>query len=98
MALIDHHFTLFQLIDVSDDGYLSLMDDGGNTRDDLKIPEGDLGEEIKKANEDSKDILVRGKIDCCIEKSPRLALSLPVHCPVRLRRRGCHRHQGQHRR
>ena len=48
----------FQLLDVSDDGYLSLMDDGGNTRDDLKVPEGDIGEEIKSSMEDGKDILV----------------------------------------
>merc|ERR1712014_316856 len=42
----------FQLLDVSDDGYLSLMDDGGNTRDDLKVPEGDIGEEIKSSMEE----------------------------------------------
>ena len=48
----------FQLLDVSDDGYLSLMDDGGNTRDDLKVPEGDIGEEIKSSMEEGKDILV----------------------------------------
>jgi len=47
----------FQLLDVSDDGYLSLMDDGGNTRDDLKVPEGDIGEEIKSSMEEGKDIL-----------------------------------------
>ena len=50
---------LLQLLDVSDDGYLSLMDDGGNTRDDLKNPDGELGEEIKGAIGDGKDILVR---------------------------------------
>ena len=48
----------FQLLDVSDDGYLSLMDDGGNTRDDLKVPEGDIGEEIKSSMDEGKDILV----------------------------------------
>jgi len=47
----------FQLLDVSDDGFLSLMDDAGNTRDDLKLPEGDIGEEIKSAIDDGKDIL-----------------------------------------
>lgn len=48
----------YQLLDVSDDGYLSLMDDSGNTRDDLKTPEGDLGDEITNAINDAKDILV----------------------------------------
>ncbi len=33
------------------------MDDAGNTRDDLKTPDGDLGEEIKSAINDGKDIL-----------------------------------------
>lgn len=47
----------FQLLDVSDDGYLSLMDDAGNTRDDLKVPEGDIGDEIKSSIDDGKDIL-----------------------------------------
>ena len=50
--------TFLQLLDVSDDGYLSLMDDGGNTRDDLKNPDGELGDEIKGAISDGKDILV----------------------------------------
>ncbi len=35
------------------------MDDGGNTRDDLKVPEGDLGNEIRSSVDDGKDILVR---------------------------------------
>ncbi len=47
----------FQLIGM-DDGFLSLMDDSGETREDLKIPEGDLGEEIKKAIDEERDILV----------------------------------------
>ncbi|XP_078796984.1 eukaryotic translation initiation factor 5A-1 isoform X1 [Oryzias latipes] len=37
----------YQAIDVSD-GFLSLMDDNGETREDLKVPEGDLGKEIIK--------------------------------------------------
>jgi len=47
----------FQLLDVSDDGYLSLMDDGGNTRDDLKIPDGDIGDEIRSSVDDGRDII-----------------------------------------
>ena len=52
----------YQLLDVSDDGYLSLMDISastfGNIRDDLKNPDGELGDEIKGAISDGKDILV----------------------------------------
>merc|ERR1712183_196988 len=46
----------FQLLDV-DDGFLSLMDDGGNTRDDLKVPEGEIGEEITNAIAEGRDIM-----------------------------------------
>ncbi len=48
----------YQLLDCSDDGYLSLMDDTGETREDLKIPENDIGEECKNAIADGRDILV----------------------------------------
>ena len=46
-----------QLIGVEDD-FLSLMDDGGETREDLKIPEGEVGEQIKSAQENDQEILV----------------------------------------
>lgn len=36
-----------QLIDISDDGFLSLMAESGETRDDLKLPEGEVGDEIR---------------------------------------------------
>merc|ERR1739844_408443 len=58
----------YQLLDVSDDGYLSLMDDAGNTRDDLKNPDGDVGEEIKGAIGDGKDILCT-VLSACGEES-----------------------------
>ncbi|KAL1985584.1 hypothetical protein VTN96DRAFT_7564 [Rasamsonia emersonii] len=45
----------YQLLDVTDDGYLSLMDDSGNTKDDVKLPEGEVGERIKKMYEEGKD-------------------------------------------
>jgi len=38
----------FQLIDVSDDGFATLMNDKGDTRDDLKLPEGELGTKIRE--------------------------------------------------
>ncbi|KAL4961298.1 Eukaryotic translation initiation factor eIF-5A [Aspergillus stella-maris] len=46
----------YQLLDVSEDGFLSLMDDNGNTKDDVKVPEGDVGDRINKMfTEDGKD-------------------------------------------
>merc|ERR1711879_115283 len=46
----------YQLCDIDDD-YLSLMDDGGDMREDLKVPDGDVGEEIKSALADGREIL-----------------------------------------
>ena len=37
----------FQL-DVSEDGFLSLMAENGDTKDDVKVPEGEVGEKIEK--------------------------------------------------
>merc|ERR1712098_538709 len=47
----------YQLLAV-DDGFLSLLDDNGDTRDDLKCPEGDIGTEIMTAMENDRDLLV----------------------------------------
>lgn len=49
-----------QLLSINDDGYVSLMDlDTCDTKDDLKLPEADLGEQIKQAFEkDENGILV----------------------------------------
>ena len=41
---------------MTDDGFLSLMSDDGSTKDDVKLPEGDVGDKIKKLFvEESKD-------------------------------------------
>ncbi|ATY60278.1 Translation elongation factor, IF5A [Cordyceps militaris CM01] len=46
----------YQLLDVSDDGFLSLMNDDGDTKDDVKMPDGEVGEKIKKLfTEEEKD-------------------------------------------
>lgn len=44
-------------IDV-DDGFLNLMTQDGTTKDDVKVPEGELGDGITKDFEDGKDLLV----------------------------------------
>ncbi|EXF78428.1 eukaryotic translation initiation factor 5A [Colletotrichum paranaense] len=38
----------FQLIDISDDGFLSLMNDDGDLKDDVRLPDGEIGEKINK--------------------------------------------------
>ncbi|KAE8163481.1 translation protein SH3-like domain-containing protein [Aspergillus tamarii] len=51
--------TEYQLLDITDDDFLSLMTDNGDTKDDVKVPEGDLGDRIKKMfNEEAKDVNV----------------------------------------
>ncbi|KAF3289854.1 Eukaryotic translation initiation factor 5A [Orbilia oligospora] len=47
----------YQLIDI-DDGYLNLMTSDGNPKDDVKLPEGDLGKEIQTAFDEGRDLIV----------------------------------------
>lgn len=48
---------LSQLIGIQE-GYLSLLQDSGELREDLKIPEGDLGKEIESKYDAGEEILV----------------------------------------
>eukprot|EP00794_Sanderia_malayensis_P015210 gene15210-16781_t len=47
----------FQLLDI-DDGFLSMMDDGGDTKDDCKLPDSDVGKEIKQRFDNGEQVLV----------------------------------------
>jgi translation initiation factor 5A len=48
--------TKYSQLDVSDDGFLSLMADDGETKDDVKVPDGEVGEKIDKLfTTDEKD-------------------------------------------
>lgn len=67
-------FPLFQLIGIQD-GYLSLLQDSGEVREDLKIPEGDLGKEIELKHEAGEEILV--------STFTLLSFSAVVFCPQR---------------
>lgn len=49
----------YTLIDLSDDGFLSLMDEGGEVRDDIKLPpKEDLAEEIQSKFDEGKELLI----------------------------------------
>lgn len=49
----------YTCMDVSDDGFLMLMDDAGTTRDDLKMPESDeLKTQIKEQLDKQEEFLV----------------------------------------
>jgi len=47
----------YQLVNI-DDGYLNLMSQDGISKDDVKLPEGDLGKTIEGDFEAGKDLLV----------------------------------------
>ena len=49
-----------QLLNITD-GFMSLMFENGDLREDLRLPEGDLGKEIQSKFENSDDFLV----SCC---------------------------------
>ncbi|KAI9789191.1 MAG: Eukaryotic translation initiation factor 5A [Peltula sp. TS41687] len=48
----------YQLLDISDDGYLSLMSDDGDTKDDVKTPTAEIGEKISRLFGEGKDLNV----------------------------------------
>lgn len=48
----------YQVVDITDDGFCSLLTDSGDTKDDLKLPEGELGEKIRKEFDEGKEVLV----------------------------------------
>ena len=47
----------YQLLDI-DDGFLSLMNMDGDTKDDVKAPEGELGDSLQTAFDEGKDLMV----------------------------------------
>lgn len=47
----------YQLLDI-DDGYLNLMNNDGETKDDVKAPEGEVGEKLQSEFDEGKDLLV----------------------------------------
>ncbi|XP_069753704.1 eukaryotic translation initiation factor 5A-1 [Narcine bancroftii] len=47
----------YQLIGITD-GYLSLMMDNGEVREDLKLAEGDLGKEIQQKYDAGEDLMI----------------------------------------
>ncbi|POS85523.1 eukaryotic translation initiation factor 5A [Erysiphe pulchra] len=48
----------YQMLDISDDGFLSLMSEDGDLKDDVKAPDGEVGEKIKKLVVQEKEINV----------------------------------------
>ncbi|KAF8627588.1 hypothetical protein AX17_006161 [Amanita inopinata Kibby_2008] len=49
--------TEYQLVNI-DDGFLNLMTQDGTPKDDVKVPEADIGGDIQSGFDDGKDLLV----------------------------------------
>lgn len=47
----------FQLLDI-DDGYLSLMNNDGDMKEDVRAPEGELGDKLQSDFDDGKELIV----------------------------------------
>jgi hypothetical protein len=61
-------------------GFLNLIDSDANSKDDVKVPDSDLGREIEKAFEDGKDLLVT-IVAAMGRSSSSLYRTLPGHQP-----------------
>ncbi|CAG8482072.1 8990_t:CDS:2 [Paraglomus brasilianum] len=49
--------TEYSLLNI-DDGFLSLMNSDGSTKDDVRLPEGELGEKINADFDEGKELLI----------------------------------------
>lgn len=48
----------YTFMDIQEDGYVSLMDEASNIRDDLSLPEDTIGREIEQTFNDGKELIV----------------------------------------
>lgn len=70
----------YQLTDISDDGFLTLMTDGGDLREDLKLPDGELGGQLRAEFDSGKELLVSNETTLRQLSSPNHPLNpSPVH-------------------
>jgi translation initiation factor 5A len=47
-----------QLVDISEDGFCSVLLDTGDMKEDLRLPGGDLGDKIRAEFDDGKEVVV----------------------------------------
>ncbi len=75
----------YALVDIADDGFTTLMDDEGSQREDLKLPEGELGDEIRTRFNEYVFIFMFGYIPTALFWafiSLRLLVSSPRSLPI----------------
>ena len=48
----------YQLVDITGEGFVSLMTSEGVTKEDMRLPTGDLGEQVKEMFEEGKPVII----------------------------------------
>ena len=48
----------YTLLDITDDGFVSLMAHNGEMKEDIKVPEGETGEKLRADFDDGKELVV----------------------------------------
>jgi translation initiation factor 5A len=61
--------TDFTMLDVSDDGFVDLMDDKGECRQDLRLPEGELGDKIREELKKPDSTVIVSVLSACGEEA-----------------------------
>jgi len=59
----------FQLVDISDDNFVTLMTDKGDCRSDLKLPEGELGDKIREEVTKEDSTVIVSVLSACGEEA-----------------------------
>jgi translation initiation factor 5A len=74
--------TDYQLMDITEEGYCSLLTDAGDPKEDLKVPEGELGEKLQADFDADKDlnVTVIAAMDMVRWRSAPPSLSLSLSC------------------
>jgi len=62
----------YNVLDVTGEGFVSLMDTKGGVKDDLRVPEGEVGEALRKGFEEGKDMIAT--IVCAMKEEAILAV------------------------
>lgn len=54
----------YQLLNIDDDGFCNLMDDMGMSKDDLKVPDSEIGAEVRDKHNKGEDFMVTVQSAC----------------------------------
>ncbi|PAA87961.1 hypothetical protein BOX15_Mlig011055g1 [Macrostomum lignano] len=49
----------YQLVNISDEGFLELMSENGDMKEDIRLPEGDIGSEIRRRFDADESLVIQ---------------------------------------